>query len=132
MLTGMEGLAYPAFQPIPGRYSQGFHERLDYDNDWSDWVPVGDAIITSTWTVIPFKPNQVGLTVSDGGHTATSTTVWVSGGNEGSHYWVMNLVATSGGRDGQRMLHFTIKGHPHHRFSHLVGNGALTAVTVPA
>jgi hypothetical protein len=114
-------------EPTPGRYSQGVYERLDYDNDWSDWVPAGDAIITSTWTAIPYKPTEVGLTVTDGGYTSTSTTIWVSGGDEGVRYAVMNIVTTQGGRTGERILEFRIKGHPHHRFGNLTGVGARSA-----
>lgn len=136
MLSGMEGLAYPPFQPTPGRYSQGVYERLDYPIDWSDWVPAGDAIITSTWTVVATWPAETAgltaLTVSDGGHTSTGTTVLVSGGDESSRYDVMNLVTTTGGLTGTRFLQFRITGYPHHRFGHLHGNGALTAVTVSA
>ncbi|WP_420714514.1 hypothetical protein [Mycobacterium sp. Aquia_213] len=78
----MEGLAYPPYQPTPGRFSQGVLERLDYPLSWADWVSSGHAIITSTWTAIPFKPNQVALVVGDGGFTGTRTTVWVSECNE--------------------------------------------------
>lgn len=124
MISGMEGLAYPKYVPTPGEYTQGFYEVLDYVNDWSDWLPTGDAIATSTWTA------QTGLTIRDGGHSDTTTTVWVSGGNEESCYWAMNLVTTTGGRTGQRTLQFRIKGHPHHRYTPLSGHGSLTATTV--
>ncbi|WP_420714515.1 hypothetical protein [Mycobacterium sp. Aquia_213] len=40
----------------------------------------------------------------------------------------MNVVTTSGGRVGQRMLGVDIKGHPHHRHACLTEGGGLSAV----
>ncbi|MEC4763811.1 hypothetical protein VT930_11920 [Mycobacterium sherrisii] len=131
--TGMEGLAYPPYQPTPGRYSQGVYEVLDYPIDWSDWVPVGDAIVSSSWTVVATWPQETAglaaLTITDGGYTSTSATVWVSDGDAGSGYEVMNLVTTRGGRKGQRVLEFHIKGNLRRRHECLSGHGVLTAVT---
>ncbi|MEB4212329.1 hypothetical protein [Mycobacterium sp. 94-17] len=122
------GLPYPLV-PSPKQYTQGLYEVLDYENDWSDWVPNGDAIITSSWVVVAARPEAglAALTIRDGGYTATSATVWVSGGDEGCRYDVMNLVGTQGGRVGQRCIEVRIKGYPHHRWGCLSGGGALTA-----
>lgn len=138
MLTGMEGLAYPPYAPTPGRFSQGVYEVLDYPVDWSDWVPTGDAIVSSSWQVVATWPPETEglttLTITDGGYTSTTSTVWVSDGDAGCRYQLLNLVTTRGGRKGQRFLEFEIKGNLRRRHQGLSGGGVLTAVTstVPA
>jgi hypothetical protein len=102
MLTGMEGLAYPQFVPPPGLYVQDPTEVLDYQINWADFLPTGDAIASSAWTA------DTGLTVTTGGYTATTTTVWVSGGTARYLYRVTNTVTTTGGRTIDKVLKFKI------------------------
>lgn len=103
LLTGFEGLAYPQFVPPPATYTQYSTDLLDYGIDWSDFLPTGDAIVTSTWAADP------GIDIGQFAHTETSTTVWVSGGTPAHSYRVFNTVTTEGGRDTTRMLTFKIK-----------------------
>jgi hypothetical protein len=62
--TGLEGLAYPQYEPPPGRYTQRVDEVLDYSIDWSNFLATNDTIINSTWT------SGVGVTASSWPDTA--------------------------------------------------------------
>ena len=77
---------------------------LDYSLDWSDWLGA-DTIATSAWTV------GAGLTkVSDdsAGPAATYTTVWVSGGVNGTAYSCANTITTAAGRTNKRTITITV------------------------
>ena len=67
------------------------NEVLDYVVDWADLL-AGDVIDTSTWTV------PVGITKGAEYKTATTTTVWLSGGTDGQDYQLLNRITTLGGR----------------------------------
>lgn len=71
---------------------------LDYGFDWSLWLQPGDTISSSTWQV------EDGLTASTPSHTATTTTVWLSGGTAGRSYQVTNRITTAGGRTDERTM----------------------------
>jgi hypothetical protein len=73
---------------------------LDYSIDWTRWL-VGDQIATSEW-IIPS-----GLTKMADSKTATSATVWLSGGAVGQPYTVTNRITTAAGRTEDRS--FTIR-----------------------
>lgn len=76
-------LSWPAKDP---------DEILDYSLDWGSRLDDGDQIETSTWTV------PTGLTKGDTSFTASTTTVWLSGGTAGKRYNALNRVTTTGGR----------------------------------
>lgn len=73
---------------------------LDYQRDWSAWLAAADddTIVTSTWIV----PD--GLTKTDEANTATTATVWLSGGTAGLSYDVVNRIVTAQGRTDDRTL----------------------------
>jgi hypothetical protein len=73
---------------------------LDYTLDWARWL-AGDQIATSEWLVL------AGLTKVADTKTASSATVWLSGGTAGQSYTVTNRITTSGGRTEDRS--FTIR-----------------------
>lgn len=64
---------------------------LDYQIDWATWLGT-DTIATSTWVV------PTGLTKGSDTKTATTATVWLSGGTVGQRYSVTNRITTAGGR----------------------------------
>jgi len=70
---------------------------LDYVIDWGTWL-AGDTIITSTWTA------ETGITAVSDTETATTATVWLSGGTAGSDYNVVNRIVTALGRTDDRTL----------------------------
>lgn len=69
-------------------------EVVDYGINWDDPPNslAGDTILTSTWIVPP------GITKNSDGATATTTTIWFSGGTVGENYSNVNRVVTVGGR----------------------------------
>ena len=73
---------------------------LDYTIDWTRWL-AGDQIAASEWLV------PTGLTKMADSKTASSATVWLSGGTAGQSYTVTNRVTTTGGRTEDRS--FTIR-----------------------
>ena len=73
---------------------------LDYSIDWTRWL-AGDQIATSEWIVAS------GLTKMADSKTATSATVWLTGGTAGQSYIVTNRITTAAGRTEDRS--FTIR-----------------------
>lgn len=74
---------------------------LDYTIDWSLWLD-GDTISTSTWTV------GSGIVKDLDTKTATTTTIWLSGGTLATSYTVSNRIVTVAGRTEDRTLTFSI------------------------
>jgi len=74
---------------------------LDYMLDWTPWLE-GDAILTSTWTV------PTGLTKDSESFTEKTTTVWLSGGSDGTQYTVVNRITTVLGRIETKSIRFSI------------------------
>ena len=67
-------------------------EVLDYEIDWALRLDGADTITTSTWLV------PVGITKDSDSKTTTTTTIWLSGGTEGTTYSLVNRVVTTQGR----------------------------------
>lgn len=70
-------------------YEQKSDSQLDYMIDWSEWLASGESILSSDWTATD------GLTVVDSSFTYNSTTVFVTGGEVGSTYFLSCQVTTS-------------------------------------
>ena len=70
---------------------------LDYTIDWTRWL-AGDQVATSEW--LP----STGLTKMADTKTASSATVWLSGGTAGQSYTVTNRITTTGGRTEDRSV----------------------------
>lgn len=76
---------------------------LDYRVDWSAWLPEGDTIDTSTWTV------PSGINKDSESNDTTSATVWLSGGTAGVNYQLVNRVTTAGGRTDDRTITISVR-----------------------
>ena len=76
---------------------------LDYTVDWSEWL--GEDVIESADWVAP-----AGLTVESESHTATTATVWLSGGQAGREYAVVSRIVTAGGREDDRTITIKVMG----------------------
>lgn len=72
-------------------------EELDYTVDWSDWLDA-DTISTSSWDAAD------GIDIENESDTATTATVWLSGGTVGTSYRVTNTIVTAAGRTGERTI----------------------------
>jgi hypothetical protein len=66
-------------------------EDKDYEVDWSDRI-LNDVIVESEFDV------PAGLTKGITSFTASTTTVWLSEGAEGTTYSVVNRIRTEAGR----------------------------------
>lgn len=60
---------------------------LDYLIDWSDWLGVGETLLSSEWAM------NGDATVVRATHTDTTATVWVSGGT--GTFTVTNSITTT-------------------------------------
>lgn len=77
---------------------------LDYVIDWSVWpLADGEIITASTWTA------PAGITVDSEDNDNTTTTVWLSGGTDGTKYLLTNHVTTSEGREDDRTIRITVR-----------------------
>lgn len=70
-------------------------EVLDFDVDWSKAL-AGDIITSSVWTV----PD--GLIGGAEEFDDTSTTIWLSGGEAGVDYQLLNHITTAAGREREQ------------------------------
>lgn len=76
---------------------------LDYVIDWEEWLPDGDIVTASEWSV----PD--GITAAAHAYTDTTSTVWLSGGVVGETYFVENRITTDAGRITDRTFRLKIK-----------------------
>lgn len=70
---------------------------LDYQIDWTAWLGT-DTIVASTWTV------ATGITKNSDTNTATTATIWLSGGTANTAYACTNRITTTGGRTEERTI----------------------------
>lgn len=75
-------------------------DQLDYDIDYSKWLPDDDEILTVETRVDPPFDEDTGTgVVVDSAHVDSPfVKVWCSGGENGETYKVTVIVATRGGR----------------------------------
>ena len=85
------------------RFLKDPDETLDYSVDWSEWLAVGETIVTSTWTA------PTGITKGSDTKTTTVCTVWLSGGTAGLVYTVANKISTTSGRIAERSLFIEVQ-----------------------
>jgi hypothetical protein len=72
---------------------------LDYVWDWSDWLEVGETIVTALVTV------PTGLVLDLQTNTTTTVTAWLSGGTIGNGYAVNCHITTTTGREDDRTIY---------------------------
>lgn len=89
---------------IVGRMEKQPTEVLDYDLDFSGWIPSGDYIASVTATV------ATGLTIDSFSFFSQSwVKVWLSGGTNGQTYKVEVTVTTYDGRVKQAEFYVKVK-----------------------
>ena len=76
---------------------------LDYQWDWSSWLPSDDAIASATITA------DAGLTVNSSSNTESTATAWLSGGADGQSYRVTCRIVTADGRTDDRTITILIR-----------------------
>jgi hypothetical protein len=90
---------------VPANFSKDPGDILDYAFNWTSWLGASETISSSTWTATP-----TGITIGSNTFTTTQSTVWLSGGVEGSVYYVKNQIVTNQGRTVDRTM--TIRVEP--------------------
>jgi hypothetical protein len=77
---------------------------LDYQWDWSAWLPTGDTISTSTVTI-----TSGDVAKNSDSHTATTVTAWLSAGTVSTEAEVTARVVTAQGRTDDRTITLKIQ-----------------------
>lgn len=88
---------------MPASFVKDTQAVLDYQWDWSAWLPAGDTILTHTITA------AAGLTVASSANTTTTVTAWLSGGTAGVTYAVACKIVTAQGRTDERSIDIQVK-----------------------
>lgn len=71
---------------------------LDWVFDWTPWLGASETISTSTFILTP------GITKNSDTKTASTTTIWLSGGSAGKPYRITNRIVTNQGRTDDRSI----------------------------
>jgi hypothetical protein len=82
---------------------------LVYTMDWSQWLPAGQTISTSTWTLETFTGDTSPLVNVATSNTTTQGRIYISGGTIGKVYKVYNKITTSSGYDDRRYFRIKVK-----------------------
>lgn len=78
-------------------------DSADFQIDWSTTLGT-DQILTSVWSL----PVGSGLTTSSNTFTTNKTTIWLAGGNLGTHR-IKNTITTNGGRIFERSVSLSVE-----------------------
>lgn len=80
-------------------------EVLDYDVDYSEWIPSGDTIASKTVTA------ESGITVDSSSINSSTHVikVWLSGGTDGTLYKVTVLATTTAGRSKEKEFYVRVR-----------------------
>jgi len=78
-----------AFSPVAFGTAKDPDATVDFVFDWSDWLSAGESIDSVAFAITP-----VGLTTVTSGNTATTATIWFSGGTAGTDYEITCTVTT--------------------------------------
>ena len=87
--------------PLPIFYKTA-NEVLNYTFDWSNWLVLGDQILTTTFTV------QSGLTNVSHANDTTFASIILSGGTTGTNYSVNCKIVTVNSLTAERNIQVNI------------------------
>ena len=82
---------------------------LSYTLDWSEWLPVGTTISTSTWTISTISGDAAPVTSVTTTNSGTTTIIKLSGGTVGKVYTITNTITTSGSLTDRRNFRIKVK-----------------------
>jgi len=93
--------------PYDATFTKDPDAVLDYTRDWkatSDpWLADAETISTSTWVV------PSGITEDSSTNDDTTTTIWLSGGTDGTDYEITNRITTSASRTDDRTFRIQVR-----------------------
>jgi len=76
--------------------------QLIYTFEWADWLPTGDSIATSTYTITARANDPDPLAIHTQGKSGTQTYVELKEGQEGKIYTVTCAIVTTNGLKDRR------------------------------
>jgi hypothetical protein len=76
---------------------------VDYTVRWTSWLPSGDTISSSSWTV------PAGLVKVSEANTDIDAVIFLASGTVGQIYEVTNRIATAGGRQNDQTISILIE-----------------------
>lgn len=84
---------------------------LDYSIDWTDWMPTGQQIDSSSWTISTVSGDSAPLASSSTTFNASDdlTTVFLTAGTAGNKYTVTNTITTDSGLTDERYFRVFVK-----------------------
>jgi hypothetical protein len=82
---------------------------LDYTIDWSPWLPSGDTIVTSNFTVEALAGDTDALAKVTQSNNNTLAIVKISNGTAGKIYRVYNQITTVAGLTDRRYFRIKVK-----------------------
>lgn len=82
---------------------------LDYSINWGDWMPTGDSVNTSTFTITAISGDTDALTVNSSAISTNVCTAVISGGTAGNIYTVSNTIATNNNITERRHFRVCVK-----------------------
>lgn len=77
---------------------------LDYQWDWSQWLPAGDTISTADVSLASGD-----VVINSESNTTTSVTAWISGGTVSTEAQLTARVVTAQGRTDDRTISLKIE-----------------------
>ena len=83
---------------MPSKFIKDPSAVLDYVFDWSAWLTTGETISTHTVTV------TTGITVASSAISGGNVIAWLSGGTDGTVYYVTCRIVTSASRTDERTV----------------------------
>lgn len=83
--------------------------ELTYTVDWSSWLPSGQTITTSSWTLETISGDASPLVNEAQVNTTTTATISISGGTTGKIYKVYNSITTGSGLIERRYFRISVK-----------------------
>lgn len=82
---------------------------LVYTLDWSQWLPSGQTISTSSWQLETITGDTSPLVNEAHNHTTTTAQVEISGGTVGKQYKAYNTITTNSGYVERRYFRLKVK-----------------------
>lgn len=82
---------------------------LSYQITWSEWLPSGDTIASSSWEVETISGDTDNITITGNSFTDSVTTVTINGGTSGNIYKLYNTVNTNNSLTDRRYFRVKVK-----------------------
>lgn len=81
--------------------------QLTYVMDWSDWMPEGDSLSSTTFSV-PAVTGAANVTIVSSGVQGNTAYVELAGGTAGTTYTVINTIVTADGKQDRRRFRLRV------------------------